>query len=513
MAPEDAHVAAHLLGLVRKELVRPNASAIAGNDAFRFRHLLIRDAAYDALPKSLRAQLHERFADWIDEHGADLVEREEILGYHLGQAALYRAELGTSAPELAARATSHLGVAGLEALERGDNHAAKNLLDRAVLLAADDPAARARLLPPLAEAAYSIGDLEGSERHLEEAVALARTGDKSTALRARVIAHHFHAHTGSVQLREHLDELDRLIEEIEAAGDDELLARGLQTRGWLRLWIGRADAGVADFVHALELAEATGSGRFRRELASAVSAGMRWGSTPLRELELFFDSEAARNAGSGGRLGSDLFMLRPHAMAARGDFAAARAEYLERVEELRERGENFSIHRIALNLAGVELLAGELPTAERILDDAWRELESAGESGFRSSIGAMLAETLARLGRPDEAETIVRESETLMADDDFHALALVHRARARIALARDDHDEAARHARAALGVLEQTDWLEDRAEAQFALGEALAAGGSRAMAAVAFRAAGELADAKGALVLAERARAALHLVA
>ena len=65
-----------------------------GEDAFRFRHLLIRDAAYDALPKSTRAELHERFADWLEERGADLVELDEILGYHLEQAYGYRVELG-----------------------------------------------------------------------------------------------------------------------------------------------------------------------------------------------------------------------------------------------------------------------------------------------------------------------------------------------------------------------------------------------------------------------------------
>ena len=53
---------AALVALVRKELVRPEQPLLAGDDAFRFRHLLIRDAAYDALPKAERAELHERFA-------------------------------------------------------------------------------------------------------------------------------------------------------------------------------------------------------------------------------------------------------------------------------------------------------------------------------------------------------------------------------------------------------------------------------------------------------------------
>ena len=64
---------------------------LPGEDAFRFRHLLIRDAAYEAMPKELRAELHERFADWLDQIG--LAEQDEIVGYHLEQAYRYRAEL------------------------------------------------------------------------------------------------------------------------------------------------------------------------------------------------------------------------------------------------------------------------------------------------------------------------------------------------------------------------------------------------------------------------------------
>ena len=94
LAPEDPEIASRLLGLVRKELVRPERAQLVGDDAFRFRHILIRDAAYDALPKATRAELHERFARWLDERGADLVELDEIVGYHLEQACRYLEELG-----------------------------------------------------------------------------------------------------------------------------------------------------------------------------------------------------------------------------------------------------------------------------------------------------------------------------------------------------------------------------------------------------------------------------------
>ena len=100
--------------LARGDMSEGHARAVLSlpdDDAFRFRHILIRDAAYDALRKAIRAELHERFADWIAGHGADLVELDEILGYHLEQAARYRAELGPAAPQVAAKASSHLAAA------------------------------------------------------------------------------------------------------------------------------------------------------------------------------------------------------------------------------------------------------------------------------------------------------------------------------------------------------------------------------------------------------------------
>ena len=94
LTPEESRLTSQLTALVRKELIRPDRPLFAGEDAFRFRHLLMRDAAYEALPKAERAELHEQFADWLAEHGDELVELDELLGYHLEQAYRYRQELG-----------------------------------------------------------------------------------------------------------------------------------------------------------------------------------------------------------------------------------------------------------------------------------------------------------------------------------------------------------------------------------------------------------------------------------
>ena len=87
-ARDDAPgVGSLLLALARKLLIRQDGAEFAGEDAFRFRHLLIRDAAYEAMAKEQRADLHERFADWLARAASGrMTEYEEILAHHLEQA-------------------------------------------------------------------------------------------------------------------------------------------------------------------------------------------------------------------------------------------------------------------------------------------------------------------------------------------------------------------------------------------------------------------------------------------
>jgi len=135
LTPEEMQVTPRLAALARKGLIRPEAPQLAGEDGFRFRHLLIRDAAYAGLPKATRAELHRRFAAWLANRRTDLVELEEILGYHLEQAWRYREELGLADDgELAGAARRHLAASGRKALSRQDFGAAVNLLKRAVTL-------------------------------------------------------------------------------------------------------------------------------------------------------------------------------------------------------------------------------------------------------------------------------------------------------------------------------------------------------------------------------------------
>jgi class 3 adenylate cyclase len=131
---EELKVHMCLNALVRKELIQPHEAQIPGDNAFRFRHQLIRDATYDALPKTVRAELHERFADWLDESRSHMIEVDELRSYHLEQAVRYQTELGYADPKLVKRAGDQLAVAGRRALWRSDWRAAINLLERALTL-------------------------------------------------------------------------------------------------------------------------------------------------------------------------------------------------------------------------------------------------------------------------------------------------------------------------------------------------------------------------------------------
>jgi class 3 adenylate cyclase/tetratricopeptide (TPR) repeat protein len=177
LVPEEVRpdVVAHLLALVRKEFVRPDRAQISRDDGYRFAHILVRDAAYVAMSKELRAELHERFVDWLERVASDrLSELEEIVAYHLEQAALYRRELDLSDEREAGRRAAELLVhAGTHAYDRGDLSAAESLLGRAVSLLQPGDALRIRALPLMGAAIYdAAGGMERAlglfERALDE---------------------------------------------------------------------------------------------------------------------------------------------------------------------------------------------------------------------------------------------------------------------------------------------------------------------------------------------------------
>ena len=118
----------------RKLVIEPTRRPGGRDDMLRFRHLLLRDAAYAGLPKALRAELHERFAGWLEAAaGERLREHPELLAHHLERAYRLLAELGPvdeRGRALAGAAAGRLTQAGRRALALGDFPAVAKLLQR-----------------------------------------------------------------------------------------------------------------------------------------------------------------------------------------------------------------------------------------------------------------------------------------------------------------------------------------------------------------------------------------------
>ena len=181
-----AHALEALPALEQKDLVRSQEVPFAVEGGYRFRHMLIRDAAYESLPKARRGELHERLADWLEASATVETQREaeELAAWHLEQAHEAKREIGIADDELARRAFVALVRLGRAARGRSDAAAAESLFERALTLPLpvdhDRVEVRFDLVPVLLER----GELQRAENVVELAAAEA-AGLDDPVLRAR----------------------------------------------------------------------------------------------------------------------------------------------------------------------------------------------------------------------------------------------------------------------------------------------------------------------------------------
>jgi class 3 adenylate cyclase len=491
LAPNDLNVMSHLAGLVRKELVRPSVATLPGDDAFRFRHLLIRDTAYDALPKAARADLHERFADWLDVRAPDLVELDEILGYHLEQAALYRAELGRPAPELERRAAERLLAAGRRAARREDLGAGIRLLRRALPLSSSDEALRAETQVELGRATYARGEIPAAIELLGEAAA---GDDLDLSARAFFLLTVAICHDDPAFVAGEREVAERLAVVEGLGADDRTLAEGHLALGQLLFWNGRTSELVEAGRRALAHAVRSGDTMLEADALGKIGIGTFYGNAPWDVLE----AHARATLEEVDRLGPGVLDARlglAGAAAAQGRFEEARALYLQHQEYLTERGQTFRSLSTLQFSAWLELLERNYEEAEVHARSAWDGLGRLGERGYRATIGALLAEAVAQQGRLEEARAILDETDGLTKDD-WLTIAHASWARAIVALGEGDHDAAVRHARAAAGVADEHEYYSLRPYYWIGLGRVLVATGRDEDAREALAEAQRLADIK-----------------
>ena len=501
-------VGSHLLALVRRELVRADRADFSGDDGFRFVHILVRDAAYEAIPKQRRAALHERYGRWLEAKAGDRVaEYEELLGYHLEQAARYRAELGQPDDELASRAADRLGRVGERALARSDIPAAVNLLTRCARIAPAAGPGRAASLRLLGEARMFAGDLEGADTAFAEATARAvREGDERT--RWRAMAQH-------LRLREQMDpeveanrsQVDEVIAALENLGDDLGLAKA-----WL----------LRTVVHSLRMEDAALEEAAERVVlhagrAGAVheeSEGIAWVGAALisgpRPVAACIERCEQLLAAASGRWGEAEGLVALGVLRMmNGDLDDGRDLYRRGHMMVRNLGMRL-VDAGMVNQSGYgELVAGDPEAAVAILRRGYDELAEMGEVGWMPTTADFLARALCEQGRYSDAEPYWQTAEELSEGELFYHPTIGGGARARILAARGETDAARAVARHAVEVAGRTDDLNLRADTHIDHADVFRLTGMHDEQATALRNALALYEQKGNIAAADRTRAVL----
>jgi class 3 adenylate cyclase/tetratricopeptide (TPR) repeat protein len=483
---ERSEVGGYLATLVRREFIRPDpvgpdATVFPGDEAFRFRHLLVRDAAYARLSKVERADLHERFADWLESRTAVGPEYSGILGYHLEQAVRYRRELGREGERtdrLAVRAAAFLGLAGMAAWERGEARVAVNLLSRTVDLWPPD--APERREPMFGLAAALVADLrpdEGDARLAELAESLTRVPDEDWNLRIRLrqaIRAHFRSERGSVA---HLERVaQEALDAWRRLASPALGAQALDVVGMLALQRGFPSEEDVALQAALELAtlagdrrraqlirikraDRSGSGlrpipdgiRICDEILADPNSGLELRATAEASLatNLAFDgrlNEAKQHLVASKRMADDLGAVMPLLAA---DWPASAA----------------SVERWLGDPAIAETYLREAVAIERDMHDHWH---LSGMAPFLAEIIVIQGSRLDDVRRR-EARALIDESRAISASEDVLALAACEAVLARIQASEGRFSVAIETARRAVALTDPTEELLNRIEARLTL--------------------------------------------
>jgi class 3 adenylate cyclase/tetratricopeptide (TPR) repeat protein len=504
----------HLGRLLLKDIVRPSRSDVGG-EGLRFRHILLRDAAYDAIPKSDRAALHEAFADHLRATlGERSSEFDEFIGYHLEQAHRMREGLGLHdehSERLARSAFEHLRAAGIRAAERGDPASAASLLRHAVDLRDPDAPERLQISWVLGFALADAGSIPDARALLDDAIARSESTENELAAAyarcAMVTVEMLGSPEASVAtLRA---QAERAIAVFEAADDPRGQALAWSAIAFAQWFKQHVEEARGSIERAIPHARAAGDRVTESELLSLMSSCNSLGPTPLSDGIAQSESILAEAQAAGNRRLEQSVLRSVGTMySMRGSFEQARGLISRSREVARELGLTIDYWASAQNAGRNESLAGDPEAAIEILRESCDALEAIGETAFLSTHATMIAELEAERGNLGEADRWIDLAERTGSPDDRATQVGIEEARGLVLAARGD-PSAGEHLRRAVALIDETDmspfrvemriglarWLRDRdpTEAARLIAEAL-----------------ELAEAKEATALVDRARLALE---
>jgi class 3 adenylate cyclase/tetratricopeptide (TPR) repeat protein len=413
LSPELDEIGPPLESLVLRELVLPEArSSISGERAFKFKHVLIREVAYQGLSKSARAAQHARFAGWLKERAGD--ELLEIRAFHLDKAARLLAELDGATPkDLAVEAAEALEAAGRRAMGREAFKTARALHLRALEL---EPTLERRWMA--ARAAQRLGDMPAVSVEMEKVRELAAeqgvTKLEATALAALAeVALFTQADLGRAQALAK--------QALELLGDDGPVAARIEAynvRVQIAFWVGDHETAEEYLRHVVDAAHEAG----RKDLEASAIQGLA--SMYITKLDL----SAARKLlergvklaeASGGVLVKAAVLERSGNLSMiEGDMQAAEELFTQSLELYREVGFAAGIAWGLKHLGTLAWKRGDMDEAQEHYREAISILKKLGDRAYLCECQRALAELLVEEGRVDEAERFALEARETVGPQD-----------------------------------------------------------------------------------------------
>ncbi|MGB2953088.1 MAG: AAA family ATPase [Gaiellaceae bacterium] len=453
LAPECGELEPLLQDLIVRELVAEEPrSSISGERAYRFKHILIREVAFRGLTKSMRADLHLRFAEWLAERAGE--ELLEIRAYHLDHAAALLAELDGAPPQdLAEQAAEALEEAGRRALAREANQSARRLLLRAVEL---EPTLERRY--QAARAAWRLTDIPTVSVEMGRVLEEARDADDRRLEGRALIALAevaVYRDADPRAARELAEQALSVLDEDDEMGRYDALEK-LTLVSW---WEGNMSRAEEIVNEKLEIAR-----RLKRKDLE-VGALAELAAVYLSRLELDRAEplilRAHELAVESGSIGARAYAARVTGELAdeRGDMDEAERAYEEAASLYSEIGVALQAARTENFLAMIALKKGDLARAEKLLREAIRTLKPLGDRGVLVESQRMLAQVLLEKGSLDEAERLALESRETVGATDVTSRATTRLALALVRAEQSRPEEAETLLREAVEILEGTDSL------------------------------------------------------
>jgi class 3 adenylate cyclase/tetratricopeptide (TPR) repeat protein len=222
-------------------------------NVWRFRHDVLRDVAYQSLPKRERMRLHLLVAEGFESSDPD--RYPQSVAYHLEQAARASIDLDPSDRSIADRAVKALTKAGDVTRRRMESRTSLDLYERALALAGPSDGWGAReawILSAMGEVRYWLGEYDTARVSLTKALRLAPDDLWVRAHASRFLGDITLNIQGDYErAKEAFDDALAASKELD---DPWVLARAYLMAGWAPYWVGDLNGAREMFEHALETA-------------------------------------------------------------------------------------------------------------------------------------------------------------------------------------------------------------------------------------------------------------------